>query len=319
MRYTSLCLSTVVAVAFPFVTTQTAFAAADTTPHQLVLNLNGHTRLKRSIDTDSLLNEGGNIRHAISHRDYNEVLTPTATGFTITRTLTKFDISPATAPDANINTPYWEARMLDMPTIVVTTSPDLLSRSIDNWPEIEARMVAAFPSNGSAQDRAAHQVILDSMTPAGAITVVDGQSSMLYMARKYASTVGQPKQESLTRQGPMGGGTLEFVTTYSLTRWDTAADTAELDFHSAPDNTSLSNYMRDTLVPKIIPPGTPQAQVDAVKADMRLTADTLCHFVARISTGLIERGECTINSTVHILTYEQSRKMTFVVTESIAP
>ena len=100
MRYIRLCLVVAMCVAAPSV-----HAADDILPHQLTVNLGGHTRLNRTIDTDSVLNESGVIHHATSHREYSEVLTPTATGFTVTRTLTKFAITPATAPDALINTP----------------------------------------------------------------------------------------------------------------------------------------------------------------------------------------------------------------------
>jgi len=288
------------------------------TTHRLMVKLPAHSRIQRVFDTSINLVETGNTQAVSTHREYTDDVTATSDSYHVVRTQTTFTITPATAPNDNFQSAWWQARYQNIPTMIYTTGPYFYPRTVENWDDIKAPLMAMTQGSSNVQTQTATHNLFDMLTPASAAKFMLTPDMLLAFAREKDLIVGTPEVTDSVMPSPIGNGNITYHSTYTMLSWDESADDAEAEYDFQPDPQMLSALMK-TLLPTLMGQGVPKATLDKVVADIKVENRTHCHYSVAISTGLIRKAECQMNSIVHVLDYDQSRVTNYTISETLLP
>ena len=287
--------------------------AADSDKRQLTINIPGHAQIQRTVDVQITDEVNGRSRAAQGHSVYNDEVTRTGEGYIVRRT--RLTHEPAIPLDSYDGSPAWTAWLGDAADITFTTGPYFYPRTVEDWPTVQARylgiLTRAAPAGANSPIRQVYAMLDTHSAP---FQLLKADTFMAY-ARKYPLVPGQPYLEPATMPAPIGHGEVNVTSTFTLAKWDEAADDAEIDYDFAVDPTSMRDELAH-LLPQLLP-GTPAVDIQAAIAKARVDVSSHCHYQASIRTGLIRRGECTQTTVAHVLDYDETRKASYVVGEAL--
>ena len=292
--------------------------------HELLLNLPDHAKIAQAFSKTTAVNKNGVVQSATAVSAYLNDVTRTPDGFEVVKTQTAFklasdgaDKAPQTDSD-RLNAVIAKAAAVGEMTYAADTS--LSPVDIENWDEVKARASAVLSEALGPQSEAVFNNIyglFDSRTAAGAFAKED---VFLAIPHNTGGVVGQANRTESEQAAPIGGGTLKFVTTLTLARWDDATHEAEIDYTSAPDPASLQAYLQAAM-PTVLKAGgvTDDGTIQAMIKQMSLEKSTSCHYVADTITSLVKTGDCTVIAGVTAGGQSQVTTETYALSETLQP
>ncbi len=283
--------------------------AADEEVHRLVLVIPDHAHVTRTIDIRIESVHDDRVRSAQSQNIYDDDVTKTADGYAIHRHRIGTKLSPP--QNTNYSSPEWVVWWSAVDDMTYTTDSDFISRDIEDWPEVQRHLFGSVDSAIAKSDPTARGQLARLDAGDAASVLLEGEN-MMSSARRYMLRVGYPLKGTTTSAAPGGGGTLSLTKTFSLTKWDTASDDAEIDYDLGDDSGSLNALMNRTL-----------AQMNQSHTKLSaswgndLEMSQHCHFSAWISSGLIRHGECIEKTVWHHEGHLTSETKTIAMSENL--
>lgn len=290
--------------------------------HELILNLPDGAQMSQAFRKTTSVDKNGVVQSSTVTSTYLNTVEPTMSGYDVVKKQTAFAITVGGAEAApqsdqdRLSTVIAKAATIGEVSFAADGS--LSPLEIKNWDQVKAKASAALSTALGPQSETVFNGIyglFDAQTAAGAFMKED---VFLAIPHNTGLTLNQPITTNSEQAAPLGGGTLKFVTTLTLTRWDDAAHEAELDYNSAPEAASLHDYLQSAM-PAVLKAGgvTDDGTIRAMVAQMTIEKSTSCHYLADTQTGLVKKADCTVKAGVSTMGQSQITTETYGLSEAL--
>ena len=290
--------------------------------HELMLNLPDGAQMTQSFSKTTTVDKNGVVQSGTVTSAYVNTVRRTMSGYDIVKKQTAFAMTDGATAHPKTDQDRLSAVIAKAATIgevAFAADGSLSPLDIENWDEVKARASAALSEALGPQSETVFNGIyglFDSQTAAGAFMKED---VFLAIPHNTGLNLNEPITTNSEQAAPIGGGTLKFVTTLTLTRWDEAAQEAELDYNSAPEAASLHDYLQSAM-PAVLKAGgvTDDGTIQAMVAEMTLEKSTSCHYLADTATGLVKKADCTVKAGVSAAGQSQLTTESYTLSEALA-